>query len=227
MATLDLTIEQEVHVPLFALPTEELADDRSTLFGEHSARDLGLVIQFRVVEDREGGTGGAGLAIACAKDQPLQPRLHDGACTHRARFNCSIQRAAGQAVVPEPARGSPQRENLRVRGRVVEVNRLVVSARDDLPVLNYHSADGNFLLIKTSLSFAQCAPHKQFILAGREVFSPRPNHHAMLARLRGPGGQFVRFRVVVGLRALRGWDSPGIVMPFPVRDILRKESSLP
>ena len=89
----------------------------------------------------------------------------------------------------------------------MEVNRSVVGARNHSTVPDHDRADGDFLLSKTSLSFTQSAPHEQLILAGREVSSSRPDHQAMLARLPGTGGQFVRpmdFRRVVARKALRG-----------------------
>ena len=124
---------------------EEIAENRSAIARENALDNLDLVIQLRVVENRKGGTTRAGFGIPRAEDDTLQPRVHDSACAHRTGFNCNIQRAAGQAVVPEPARCAPKGQDLRVRRRIFQVDRAVMGARDELTVADEHGADRDFV----------------------------------------------------------------------------------
>ncbi len=112
------------------------------------------MIELRMVQDRKNGAARASLGVARPKDHAPHARLDNRPGAHCARLDCNIEGAVRKAVVrklpPRPA----QREDFRVRGRIIQMNRPIVGARDHAPVLYNDGAHRHFSLLKSAPSFA-------------------------------------------------------------------------
>jgi len=118
------------------------------------------MIELGVVQDCKNRTGCAGFRVPRPKNHTPQARLNNCSGTHRARLNCSIESAVRQAVVLQTARRAPQRENFRMSGGIVQVNRPVMSAGDHSSVSYYDCAHGDFPLVTGSLRLAKSQAHE-------------------------------------------------------------------
>ncbi len=114
--------------------------------------------------------------------------MHDGARAHGTRFNCNIQVAPRQAVVPQLPGGAPQRQDFRVRGRIVQVDGPVVGAGYDCALADYDRSHGHFLLPRGPLRFAKRHPHESGIVLTGPLPSSRAGHSPMVARVESPRG---------------------------------------
>ncbi len=146
-----------------SFPPKEIAEDGGAVHRKNPLDDFDLVIQLRVVEDRQGGTTRTGFGVARAKDDSLDARMDDGSRAHRTRLNCNIERAPAQAVVPEPSRCAAQGENLRVRRWITQMDWPVVGARDNFPISDEESPHRNFVLFAAPHGLAQGAAHEELV----------------------------------------------------------------
>jgi len=101
----------------------------------------------RVVEDAEDRSAGAGLGVDCCVDQAADAGVEDGPGTHGAGLEGDVEGAARrQAIVGEGAGGVAEGDDLGVGGGVVIAQDTVLSAGDDLAVVNDDGADGDFAI---------------------------------------------------------------------------------
>lgn len=113
-----------------------------------------------MIQNRKNGTSGAGFGITRPKNHAPEAGLNNRSGAHRARFNCNIEAALRKPVVLELPPGAPQRQNLRMRAWVVQVQGPVMGARNGPPAVNDDRADGDFLLIKAAPGLAKSLAHK-------------------------------------------------------------------
>jgi hypothetical protein len=143
---------------------KEFAQYGRALIGEHSWDYFRLMVQPGMVQNVQDGTPCSCLGVRRAEHQALQSRLHDGACAHRAGLNCSIQVATLHPVVTQLLRGPAQRQNLRVRGRVMQMDGAIVGARQHASSRNEYGSHGDFSLTGSALRFSQRHAHKALVL---------------------------------------------------------------
>ena len=189
---------------LSPLPFEELAENCSALVRKYPLNGFELVIQLRVVEDRQGGTTRTGFGVSRAKDHTLDARMGYSPCTHCTRLDCNIERASAQAVVPELPRGTPQSENLCVSRRITQVDGPVVRTRDHFAIVDDDGSDRDFVFVRSARRLAQGAPHEGLVLIGIIILLPTL-HGIMLPRPRRAEG---------AAQAFHPSDAISIVMPI-------------
>ena len=118
------------------------------------------MVHFRVVQDFQSRTARTSFRIGSSVDDTSQTSLNDGAGAHSARFNCNIQIAAFQPVVPKLFGGASQGQDLRVSGGVLEPKGAIVRPRDDPFILHQHCPHGNFSLPFGFLCLPEGASHE-------------------------------------------------------------------
>src|SRR5258708_3096463 len=122
---------------------EERLHDLAAVGFEHAARRLDAVIERRMFVRPHRRLDRAGLRLRRAIDQPRDPRVDHRPHAHLARLDRHIHRRTGQPVVARLLPCLPQRDDLRVRGGIVQADRLVESPPENLPVHDEHRADRN------------------------------------------------------------------------------------
>jgi hypothetical protein len=93
--------------------------------------------------------------------------MHQRSGTHRARFNCSKQIAAGQAMVPNGRGRFSQRHNFRMSRGIAVADIAIPSPANDSSTAHHDRSDGNFSRFQRALRRAQSFLHPQFVGAGR------------------------------------------------------------
>jgi hypothetical protein len=105
----------------------------------------------------------ARFGIVGAVYQALDPGVHQGSGAHRARFNCSKQIAAGQAMVTESCTGFAQGNDLGM-GCGVVVGEVAIPAAADYALSAYDDcAYWNFAGFEGALGGAQSLLHPEFV----------------------------------------------------------------
>ena len=88
--------------------------------------------------------GPAETQIARAEDESCDTRRNQRPGAHDARLESAIQCCAFQTIIADGFRRGPQRQDLRMRGRIVPRDRAVPSAADDRAVAFHYRAHGHF-----------------------------------------------------------------------------------
>lgn len=130
------------------LPREEFLENFFAVLQEDAADDGRPMIQPSVFRDLVERVAGARFAVGRTIDDRRQARLHDGAGTHRARFERAVKRAVQQSPGSQRLCGLSDGDHFSVRRRVAELFSLVVPRPDNLLVVHDDSADRDFLLFE-------------------------------------------------------------------------------
>jgi len=182
---------------------------------EDAAPNLDPMIQLRMVENRQDGTTGACLRVLGAEDDATKPRLHDSARAHGAGFDCSIQAATRQTVVPQFTRRSAQGEDLCVRRRVMQMKGAVVGAREDAALVHDDRADGDFLFFHGAGRFAERRAHEFHVFHWIHRLPFAVTHTVIVTR-----GLPWRLALVVRCNRLRRRQYVGVNPPLPPRGMV-------
>src|SRR5450759_2309011 len=126
-----------------AIPEERL-DLLAAFVLEHAPGHLDVVIERRMFERTDGRLDRAGLGLGRAVDEPRDPRVDHRPHAHLAGLDRHIQRRAGQSIVARLLPRLPQRDDLRVRRRIVQADGLVESPAQDLAVHDEDRTDRHF-----------------------------------------------------------------------------------
>ena len=138
---------------------EEGLQHRGALLRQHPALHQRAMVQPRFGEEIEHRTGCTGLGIGRAVHDARQPRMQHCPRAHRARFQRDEQLAAIEPVVAERCGTGAQRVDLGMRARIVLCDRRVAACRDQLAVLDQHSADGHFACLGGKLRLGERERH--------------------------------------------------------------------
>src|SRR5438132_7709684 len=122
---------------------KELAQERAALFREDAARDLDAVVQPGVADHVEQGIDRTGLRIRDRIDQPIDAGIDGRPGTQRARLEGRVHRRSGEPPAAERPRSLLQREDLGVRGRIVQPFARVSPSSGDAAVGQEHRSDGH------------------------------------------------------------------------------------
>jgi hypothetical protein len=141
--------------------------------GQHSAANLDLVVQLRMIQDLHHRMHGPGLGVVRTIYQGLHAGMHQGAGAHRAGLNGDKQRAPFEAMVTYGCTGFTQRDDLGVGRWVVVCNVAVPSSTYnpasacDLAVAHvvayYDRTHGDFPSLQRSLGAAQGFLHPELV----------------------------------------------------------------
>lgn len=107
------------------------------------------MIEARVVRDLKQRMTRAGFQIRRPIDDRRNARLHDGSGTHRARFERHIQRAIQQPPRAQRLSGLSDRDDLGMRGGILQGLALITAHADDGFVLDDDRTNRNFALLKS------------------------------------------------------------------------------
>lgn len=119
---------RELFLPFRPQPVEKLLELRRAPRCLDAPDDLHLVVLPRVFQGHEEAADGAGLGVAGAVDQALDPCVQDGSGAHEARFEGADERAPGEPPALQPPGCGAQGQELRV-GRGIAVDLASVVAR--------------------------------------------------------------------------------------------------
>src|SRR5260370_31410979 len=111
------------------------------------------MVEARMRQDFETGADSAALGVVSAVDQARDAGLDDGAGAHAAGFDGDVESGSGEAVVAEKAGGFAKDDDFGVGRGVVVADGAVVRTRQNLSLMDEHSANGNFA------GFGCCVPH--------------------------------------------------------------------
>ena len=149
----------------FAPPfSEKFLNCLCAIRSQNAALDLDPVIQLAMIEHPQSRAARARLGIARAKDQASHARVHNGSGAHGARLNCNIQVGSLQPVVAQFPSGSPQRQDFRMRGGIVQMDGPVVCAGYHPSVLYHHSPHRDFPLARAPLRLVQRQAHEVHVI---------------------------------------------------------------
>ena len=97
---------------------EELLDQRRARFGVNAGHDGDLVVEPRVGGEVVERTGGTRARVGRTEHDQVDARRQRGSRAHRARLDRRDQRVTAEPPAADDLRGTSQRQDLRVRGRV-------------------------------------------------------------------------------------------------------------
>jgi NADH-quinone oxidoreductase subunit I len=113
-----------------------------------------------VGEDFEAGANGAAFGIVGAVDEARDAGLDNGAGAHAAGLDGDVERGINEAVVAEKAGGFAKGDYFCVSGGVAVADSAVVRTRQNLAVVDEHSADGDFASLGRRTRFGQGFLHE-------------------------------------------------------------------
>src|SRR5271166_2517615 len=131
--------------------------------GQHSAANLDLMVQLRMIQDLHHRMHGPGLRIVRAIYEAPDAGMHQRAGAHGARFNCNKQFAAFQTMVTNGGTGFAQRHDLGVGGRVEAGDVAVPSAAYDAALAYDDRAYRDFSGFESALGAAQGFFHPELV----------------------------------------------------------------
>jgi hypothetical protein len=135
----------------------------STPSRQNSATNFDPMIHLRVIEQAERGANGSRLRIIRTVNQAADAGVNQSAGAHRARFNCSKQLAAAQAMVAEHQTGGTQRDQLGMRRRVVIGKILIPAAAYQLTVEYHDRPNRHFAYLKSALRRGKGLLHPELV----------------------------------------------------------------
>jgi hypothetical protein len=95
--------------------------------------------------------------------EPGYACVHDSARAHGARLYGRVERSVRQPVIAQPQGGCPQRDDLRMRRRVVCADHGVMAAPQYFAVQYDDSAYGDFAFASRVFGFGQRYTHELFV----------------------------------------------------------------
>jgi len=123
---------------------EETAQEFGGFFGEDSLVNLHLVIELRMIEDREHRAGGACFGVGGGEDEAVEAGVDHGSGAHGAGLKRDIERAAEETIVTECGRCFAHGDDLGVGCWVCVAQDAVLASSDDCSVMNHDGANGDF-----------------------------------------------------------------------------------
>lgn len=112
----------------------------------------------------ESPPGGSALGIGGAEHQPLDPGVDNGPGAHDARLQGDIEGRSWQPVVPDPARGLTEGQDLGMGTGVMARDRPVPALSDHLAVAHQHRTDRDLALGLGLFGQGQGTAHPAFIV---------------------------------------------------------------
>ena len=130
---------------------------------QNASANLHLMIQLRMIHYLHHRMYGARFGIVRAIDQAFDPRMHQRARTHRARFNCNKQLTGFQTVIPYGSTRFSKRKDLGMSGRVGVCDVPVPSASNNVSVAHDHSPYRDLSRFQSALRRTQRLLHPEFV----------------------------------------------------------------
>ncbi len=121
------------------------------------------MVELRVIEHAERGAAGAAFRVRRTPNQMLDAGLDDGPGAHRARLDCNIESAPAQPVVAKLTGRTAQRQHFGMSAGINQMDRTIVSARENPSLANQNRSHGNFSLTEALLGLAQGGTHEGFV----------------------------------------------------------------
>jgi hypothetical protein len=149
-----------------AASAEEILEQGDGFFGAHARCDLHAMVRAIVTEDFEAGANRAAFGLICAVDETGYARLDHGPGTHRAGFDCDVERGAEQAVIADAEGRVTKRENFCVSGGIAMRDGAVSSACDDFFVEDQDRTDRHFATLSGFARFREGFGHEYEIVFG-------------------------------------------------------------
>lgn len=124
----------------------------------------------------------AGLGIGAPEDHARNARLHDGAGTHRARFNGYVQDSTNNPMVSKTYPSSSKSHNFRVSAGVVVGDTAVVPVSNDFSSYHNDSTDRDFPSRLRDQGLFQGGAHERLVAAHALPFRQRAQYPPISTR---------------------------------------------
>lgn len=121
------------------------------------------MIERWLLEKIEQTTGGSAFRITDSKNHSSDATMHDGSGTHGARLFGHIQIAVRQTPVTEGLLRLAESEHFCMGCSIAEHLHLIVSAGDDLTVVDNHRSDRDLSRLHRPSSLAQGLLHEEVV----------------------------------------------------------------
>lgn len=157
-----------------AVLCEEVREQFGALVTAHPVRHLDPMVEARVVTHVVQAVARTGLEIRSPVDHAIDAAVDQCSPTHQTGLECDHESAAIETPGPYDLCGITKSKHFGVRCWVAGELPLVVSARDNRSVLDYHGANGNIAMGKGEAGFVERKLH-QFIVGHRRSIGPPQN----------------------------------------------------
>jgi hypothetical protein len=131
--------------------------------GQDSSANFHPVIELGMVQHLHHRTDCARLGVVRAVYQTLHSRVHQSACAHGARFNCSKELAVSQAVITEVRTGLAKRNDFGVGGWVGVGEVTIPASPNDLAGMDHDRAHRDFARFECASGRAKSLFHPEFV----------------------------------------------------------------
>lgn len=122
-----------------------------------------LVIKSGIVQQVQQATTGTRFGVARTKVHFRYAGQNNGPCTHGAGFQGYVHPRVFQPPTPQTRSGRRNGNHFRMGGRILKGLPLIVGLGNNLPVVNYDAANGNFPLLHGQFRFPEGIIHISFV----------------------------------------------------------------
>jgi hypothetical protein len=123
--------------------------------GQHSAADLHLMIQTRVIYHLQNRMDGARFGIVGTIHQAADASMNGRSRAHGARLNCSKQFAVAEPVITDVSSRFAQRHDFGMRGWIAVGEVAIPSSPNHTPGAHHNRSHRDFARLQRALSAAQ------------------------------------------------------------------------
>ena len=149
--------------------SEKVAQQGTTVVGQHAALHHRVVVQTRLRKQVDHRSGRTGLRVGGTIHHPPQPGMQQRTTAHRAGFQRDEEFAVVETVVAQVLCRGTQRHDLGVRRRIVGTDGRIAAHPHHLALVQHHSAHGNFARGARGRGLLQRQAHAGVVIGkGRE-----------------------------------------------------------
>ena len=159
-ARLELAATLENQRLRLAATFEKLPQEACGFIAAHAAKYIQTMRQPRLARQINHATAGPCLRVPSTEHDPCQASIQHGAHAHGTRLQRRVERRRAQPIVALHLRAGTQRNDFRMRGRVVTRHRSIPALSDHLIIENHQRPDGYFAGVGSTLRKNERASHE-------------------------------------------------------------------
>ena len=148
---------------------EESLEQCETFGSQDSFDDLNLMIEQIGIGNTKLASNAAESEVAGAENHGADAGVYQCAGAHRARLQRDVERSVFEAVIGEFLSGLAQRQNFGVRGRIVNTDRRIGTAPDNLVPDDDNGANGHLALFLRAVRLVNRFAHITFVVHRRYI----------------------------------------------------------
>ena len=116
-----------------------------------------------MVQNVHYGMHSTGFGVVRAVNQPPNPRVHQRACAHSTRLNCSKQLTVAQTMIADAGSSLAQGDHFCVGSGIGGGEVTVEPATDDFSLMDHNRADRDFTGLQSALRRTERFLHPEFV----------------------------------------------------------------